>query len=74
MYKLISESDYYKEDLLEVVARNRNKDLNKIKNPSINDIIHYSKLNKIDKVVNAIITFGKRESSEVGIEVDSDAD
>jgi len=74
MYKLISESDYYKEDLLEVVARNRNKDLNKIKNPSINDIIHHSKLNKMDKVVNAIVTFGKRESSEVGIVVDSDTD
>jgi len=74
IYKLKSPSNYFENDLLEVVAKNRNADLHKIKNPSKDDVIHYSKLLRIDKVVNAVRVFSKRESSKVGVVVDSDTD
>jgi len=73
MYKLITQSNYYKEDLLEVIARNREKDLNKIKNPSISETIHYSNLCKIENAVNATLHYSKKYT-KVGIVVDSDAD
>jgi len=73
-YKQISKANYFTCDLLETVCNNRGVDTNKIKNPSIEDTIHYSKLLRLDKVVNAIKIFSKRESSEIGIIVDSDAD
>jgi len=71
MYKLIFESDYYKDDLLEVIARNRNVNLNKIKNPSAGDIIHYSKLHKMQNAIKATMHYRKR-GARVGIVIDSD--
>ena len=75
MFKLINpNSSYFTEDLLTAIARNRGiMNLDFIKNPNKDATIHYSKLKNIDKVTDAIVHFGKKESSEVGIVVDSDA-
>lgn len=72
MYKPISNSNYFTENLLEVVCRNRKADINKIKNPSVNDVIEPSKLVNMDKLVNVFRVFGQQKETEVGIVVDSD--
>ena len=74
MYKLISNSNVFTDDILDVVCKNRGVDKNKIKNPSVEDVIHYSKLKNIDKAVQLFKTITKRESSELAIVVDSDPD
>lgn len=72
MYKLISQSDYFNDDLLQVVCRNRKVDINQIKNPSENSTIHYSNLQRLGRAVEVVSAF-RRKESRVGIIVDSDA-
>lgn len=74
MYKLISNSNVFTEDILDVVCKNRGVDKNKIMNPSFDDVIHYSKLKNMDRAVQFFKTITKRESSELAIVVDSDPD
>ena len=74
MYKLINPSSVFTEDILDVVCRNRGVDKERIKNPSISDVIHFSKLKNIDKAVKLFKNITKRETSEVAIVVDSDPD
>lgn len=74
MYKLISNCNVFTDDILDVVCKNRGVDKNKIMNPSIKDVIHYSNLKNIDKAVKLFKTITKRETSEVAIVVDSDPD
>lgn len=74
-YSLISQSNYFIDNLLDVVMRNRGiKCPDKIKNPSAKDVIHYSKLKNIDKLISVFDVYVQRESSELGIIVDSDCD
>lgn len=72
MYKLISPSNYFTENLLEVICRNRKVDINKIKNPSIDDVIDSTKLVNMDKLINVFRVFGQQKEVEVGIVIDSD--
>lgn len=72
MYKLISPSNYFEDDLLKVVCRNRKVDLEQIKNPSINNTVHHSNLQRLRNAVNVVSAFSRKES-RVGIVVDSDA-
>lgn len=75
MYKLISQSNYFEDDLFEVVCKNRGiKDIAFIKNPTNKHNGHYSQLARMDKAINIVSYFRGRESSEIGIVVDSDAD
>lgn len=77
MYKLISPSNYLAEDILEVVCRNRGLNIQEIKNPSADSIIHYSCLLNIDRAVNVIAHFkelAKSTAIKVGFIADSDTD
>lgn len=77
MYKLISPSNYFVEDILPVVCRNRKVDINLIKNPSAESIISYTLLDKIDKAVAVFLHFNelaKTQSIKIGLIVDSDMD
>jgi len=71
-YKLISKSNYFTENLLEVICRNRKVDINKIKNPSINDTVEPTKLVNMDKLMNVFRVYGQQKEVEVGLVVDSD--
>lgn len=75
MYKLKSPSNIFIDDILEVVCRNRGiQDIDKIKNPSPNDVIHYSRLVNIDKAVEVFSKYAQLDEIEIGMIVDSDAD
>lgn len=74
IYKLKSNSNYFEEDLLEVLARHRNVDLDLIKNPSEKSVIHYSKLENLQKAVEITNNFYQYNDVIVGIIVDSDFD
>lgn len=73
MYKLKSPSNIEDGTLLETVLKNRDiKNYNDFLNPSSDDLIHYSKLENINKAVETFLNIMKRESSELAILVDSD--
>ncbi len=74
MYKLKSLANPFTDDILEIVCKNRGVEKEKILNYSIRDVIHHSKLKNIDKAVQLFKKLSKRESSEIGIIVDSDVD
>lgn len=74
-YKLISPSNYFTEkDLLETVCRNREVDINIIKNPSLKSIINPLKLERMQKAIGIVMTYRNFGGKfRVGIVVDSDA-
>lgn len=78
MFKLISPSNYFEDDLLERVCKNRKVDINKIKEPSIDDTIPYSCLDLLSRAVSIFKVYIEAAQAEtivkVGIIVDSDAD
>lgn len=75
MYKLVSPANIFLDDILEVVCRNRGiKNIEKIKNPSPNDLIHYSKLINIDKAVKIFNEYAKFDNVDIGIICDTDVD
>lgn len=75
MYKLISNSNVFTENILEVVCKNRGVDKNKIMNPSFDDVIHYSKLKNMDKAVQFFkSTVNEKEEVHIVTVVDSDSD
>lgn len=78
MYKLITPSNFFEDDLLERVCKNRKVDINKIKNPTVDDIIPFNYLDMLDR---AVAIFGAYISSaragspvKIGMIVDSDCD
>lgn len=74
MYKLISPSNYFSDDLLTKVCNNRKVELTTIKNVTADSIIPYALLNKIDKVVAAIIHYASNPEAIIGLIIDSDCD
>lgn len=75
MYKLKSQSNIFTDDILEVVCRNRGiENVEKIKHPSKEDLIHYSKLVNMDKAVEVFSKYAEFDEVEIGMIVDQDAD
>lgn len=74
MYKLINPSSVFTEDILDVVCRNRGVDKEKIKNPSINDVVHYSKLKNIDKAIKVFKKIISKGKVVIAIIIDADPD
>ena len=75
MYKLKSPSNIFTDDILEVVCRNRGiENIEKIKYPSKEDLIHYSKLVNMDKAVDVFSKYAELDEIEIGMIVDSDTD
>lgn len=76
MYKLISPSSMLADNILERVCINRGLDVEKIKNPSKEDIVPYNCLVNINRAVEALISFYNFAKSggtvRVGIIADSD--